>query len=402
MQGKKQAITLLAIAQVSALSLWFSATALIPALKEEYIFSDFHIALLSSSVSVGFVLGTLISAIFSLADRFSPHRIYILSALVAVCANSLILVFPPDTGMVIFLRLITGMMMAGLYPIGMKMIATWAVKDAGLLVGLLVGALTLGSAFPHLINLMKIEGLDWRSTLATSSILAFISVLIIPFVKLGHTIPKAPPLDFGLALYSWKNKALRLANFGYFGHMWELYAMWAWIGVFFVESYRAYGLIDAKELATLSTFGTIAVGAIGSLAAGALADRWGRTLITIIAMATSGACALLIGFFYGGAPYLILIVAVVWGITVVADSAQFSTCIIELSPKNMLGTMLTIQTCTGFTISLISIHLVPYFVSWMSWQFAFMPLALGPAFGVWAMYKLRQHPDAALIAHGRK
>ncbi|OUR77547.1 MFS transporter [Alphaproteobacteria bacterium 46_93_T64] len=396
------AVTLLALAQVAALSLWFSATALIPALKAEFEFSGFHAALLSSSVSIGFVLGTLCSATLNLADRFSPHRIYIIAAIIAICANGSILLFTPTSPTVIFLRLITGVMMAGLYPIGMKMVATWANKDTGLLVGLLVGALTLGSASPHLLNLLDIQGLDWKVTIIASSLLASTSILLIPFVKLGHELPAAPLFNASLALLSWRNKALRYANFGYFGHMWELYAMWAWIGIFLLESYRTFGIANPAQNANISTFATLAVGAIGCIGAGLLADKVGRTTVTMGAMIMSGTCAAVIGLFFGGSPYPIIIISIIWGITIVADSAQFSTCIIELSPPNMIGTMLTVQTCVGFLISLISIHLIPYFVESLSWSYAFAPLALGPVAGVYAMWKLRQHPDAVLIAGGRR
>ncbi len=399
---KWRAIALIAVCQIFALSLWFSATALIPVLKAEFELSGFQASLLTSSVAVGFVLGTLISAILSLADRIPPRAFFAAATFIAAGANVSIVFLDPISPVVILLRLVTGLCMAGIYPVGMKIISTWAEKDMGLLVGLLVGALTLGSAVPHILNLLDTSGLDWRVPLVAGSGLALISVILINFTKLGGPIPKAPKFDPALALYAWKYKPLRLANFGYFGHMWELYAMWAWIGVFLLESFRLSGVEDPRFDANLATFATIAVGGLGSLLAGLAADRIGRTTVTIAAMAVSGSCAVLIGFLFGLSPVLLTIVALIWGMSIVADSAQFSTCVIELSPPNMIGTMLTIQTCIGFLISLATIHLIPEFVDIISWNYAFAALAIGPLLGVMAMLRLRQLPESAKIANGHK
>lgn len=399
---KWRAIALIAVCQVFALSLWFSATALIPVLKLEFNLSGFQASLLTSSVAVGFVLGTLISAILSLADRIPPRAFFAAATFIAALANVCIIFLDPLSPIVIVLRLVTGMCMAGIYPVGMKIISTWAEKDTGLLVGLLVGALTLGSAVPHILNLLDTSGLDWRLPLVASSALALVAVLLIGFTKLGGPIPKAPRFDPALALHAWKYKPLRLANFGYFGHMWELYAMWAWIGVFFLESFRLSGMAEPRLAANLATFATIAVGGIGSLLAGLAADRMGRTTLTIAAMAVSGSCAVLIGFLFGSSPLLLIIVALIWGMSIVADSAQFSTCVIELSPPNMIGTMLTIQTCVGFLISLATIHLIPDFVELVGWEYAFSILAIGPLLGVIAMARLRQLPDSTRLANGNR
>ncbi|MFC4271084.1 MFS transporter [Sneathiella chungangensis] len=399
---KWRSVLLLALCQVMALSLWFSATAVIPILKSQYGLSGLQASLFSSAVAIGFVSGTLVSAVLSLADRIPPRTFFASAALIAASANLAIIFFDPTSAIVVVFRFITGVCMAGIYPVGMKMVSTWAKRDTGLLVGLLVGALTIGSAFPHILNLLDTSGLDWKLTLMTSSLLAVGASGLIAFVTLGSDMPKAPPFDPSLAFYAWTYKPLRLANFGYFGHMWELYAMWAWIGLFLFESFRISNLENGQFFANLGTFATIAAGGLGSLIAGLAADRFGRTTVTITAMAFSGTCSVAVGFLFGGSPLLLILVCLIWGISIVADSAQFSTCIIELSPRNMIGTMLTIQTCIGFLISLATIHLIPLFIDLLSWHYAFAPLAIGPLLGVIAMAKLRAQPEAMSLANGHR
>jgi MFS family permease len=185
--------------------------------------------------------------------------------------------------------------------------------------------------------------------------------------------------------------------------MWELYAMWAWIGVFLHASFAlVLPPAAAPVAAKLVAFAAIGAGAVGSVAAGYLADRLGRTTITIGAMAVSGTCAATIGFLYGGAPVWLAAVCIVWGITIVADSAQFSASIAELSEPPWVGTMLSLQTALGFTLTLVTIHLMPHFVDALTWRYAFAPLALGPVFGIAAMMRLRRHPAAARLAGGRR
>ena len=349
------------------------------------------------------VAGTLGSAILGLADRLPPRRFFMISAFMGAAANLAVLAFEPTSATVILLRFLTGAAMAGIYPVGMKIAATWAKGDTGLLVGLVVGALTLGTASPHAFN--AAGGFDWRFTLVLASVAATAAGLLVNLVRLGPAITRAPPFEPAFVLRAWTTKSLRLANLGYFGHMWELYAMWAWIGLFFHASFTATagGATPAVSIhASLAAFAVVGVGAVGCLAGGLFADRLGRTTLTMLAMAVSGACALAIGFLFGADPWLVTALALLWGIAVVADSAQFSSCIIELSDRAHVGTMLTVQTCVGFLLTLVTVHMMPPLVAWVGWRYAFAPLAIGPFLGVLAMSRLRAHPDAVKLASGNR
>ena len=397
---KRRALMLLALAEVSALSLWFSASAVVPVLKVEAGISDAQASMYTSAVSIGFVAGTLASALLTLPDRVAPTRLFAVCALLAAVANALILGVDPASFGVIVLRFVTGVCMAGIYPVGMKLASSWSKGDTGYLVGLLVGALTLGSALPHLFNVAG--GVDWRFTMAAASMAAALSALLILQSKPGPGLAPAAPFNPAAILEAWRNRPLRLANLGYFGHMWELYAMWGWIGFYLAASFTASGMQNPVFWAGAATFLVIAAGGAGSMAGGVFADRMGRTTLTIAAMTVSGLCAATVGFFYGGVPALMFLVCLVWGVTVVADSAQFSSCVIELSDPRYVGTMLTIQTSVGFSLTLITIHALPVFAGYLTWQWAMAPLAIGPALGVVAMALLRRDPASSRLASGKR
>jgi MFS family permease len=400
LKGKAFSLAILVIAEVAAMATWFATTASLGAIRAQWDLSPFQEALLTSSVQAGFVAGTLLSALLSLADRADLRTLFSASALVAALANGAILLFEPTDPAVAILRFVTGMCMAGVYPVGMKLAATWARGDLGLLIGMLVAALTLGSASPH--AMAAIGGLDWRAPVAGAAASALIAAVLIRFAQLGPNQAKAPPLRLSNALDAFRRPALRLANLGYFGHMWELYAMWAWIGAFFAASFAMrYG--DAPPFdPRLATFAVVAIGALGALGGGFAADRLGRTLVTALSMAVSGLCAAGIGLLFGASPWLLLPVALVWGVSVIADSAQFSAAVTELSDRSLVGTMLTVQTCVGFLITLASIHLLPYAVDLLGWRYAFCLLAIGPFLGVLAMLRLRLRPEASAMAGGRR
>ena len=281
----------------------------------------------------------------------------------------------------------------------MKVIATWFREGRGFALGVLVGALTFGKASPYLVN--AIGSSSWRVNVGAVSVLAAIGgIIILLFVGDGPYALPSQRFDIAQVTAVFNNRGVRLANFGYFGHMWELYAMWTWAPAMIRASLAASG--DPPWLAEVAAFVVIASGAAGCIAAGRVADRVGRTVVASAAMAISGACCAIIGFLYGHSPVVLLAVAAIWGATVVADSAQFSACVTELSDPRYIGTALTLQTCIGFLITTISIRLLPVVVAHVGWQFAFAVLAPGPLLGIVAMMRLRALPEAARIAQGRR
>lgn len=397
---KPAALIALAITQVAVLSLWFATSAAAPGLAGEFGLSEDQLGLLVSAVQAGFVIGSVASAFLGLADRLDPRWFYAISAVIGAVANALFITVDPGSAAAVILRGITGGAMAGVYPIGIKIAVSWADKDRGLLVGLLVGALTVGSASPHLFAFLG--GVEWRLILGAASSAALIGAAAILFVPVGPNLGASGKFEPKMALTALRDRPLRLANLGYLGHMWELYAMWAWIGAFLAASFAAAGIEAAEHPASLAAFATIAIGFAGAVGGGYFADRIGRTTLTMSAMAISAACCLLTGAVFGAAPALVVALCVVWGITIIADSAQFSACVSELSPPGLTGTMLTTQTAAGFALTLVTIQLMPVWVDLVGWRWAFAPLAIGPILGTIAMARLRRDPASLKLAGGRR
>ncbi len=381
------------------MALWFSGSAVVPALSREWELSPSQISWLAIAVQLGFVAGTLISAALNLPDIITTRHLFAISSFLGAAVNLIFGLYVTEPNTAIVLRFLTGICLAGVYPPGMKIMATWFRERRGMALGVLVGALTMGKATPYLVNALGSD--NWRSNILFVSFLAAIGgVIVLLFVSDGpHALPRAK-FDATQIIKVFSNRGVRLASFGYFGHMWELYGMWIWVPVMIRASLAAHN--GDPQLAELGSFLVIGAGAIGCVVAGLIADRVGRTLVTSWAMAISGSCCLVIGLLYGGNPLLLLLVAVIWGATVVADSAQFSSCVTELGDPQYIGTALTIQMCVGFLLTTISIELIPKAVSAWSWRYAFMILAPGPVFGVLAMLRLRGLPEAVKIAHGHR
>ncbi len=399
-RGRLASLAIVLLAQVAAMGVWFSSTTAVALIKRTQAIASGDEAMLTGAVQLGFVIGTVVSATLALPDRYDLRKIFAASALMAAITTGALAVLPPTGPLVITLRLLTGMCMAGVYPVGIRLVATWAKADLGLLIGLLVAALTLGSASPHLIG--GWQDLDWRWVYLVAAMLAVTSGVAIVFATIGPNIKRASRVDFSKVTQAWRDPAVRLANLGYLGHMWELYAMWAWLGLFLQYTLHLHGVADFHEKAEVLTFAVIAFGAVGAWAGGLLADRIGRTFVTIGAMAVSATCAAVIGWLPGAPLAIVVGVAFVWGFSVIADSAQFSAAVAELADPTSVGTLLTAQTCAGFLLTLASIRLVPVVVAHLGWAGGMGMLAIGPVLGCLAMWRLRQHPASRRMAGGKR
>ena len=397
--SKWHALVLLSLAELFGMALWFSGSAVVPALSHEWNLSTSQASWLANAVQFGFVAGTLVSATLNLSDIITTRHLFAVSALLGALTNAFFGLYAHQVHTAIGLRFLTGVCLAGVYPPGMKLMATWFRERRGMALGVLVGALTMGKATPYLVN--ALGSADWRINVLFVSILAVLGGLVVLlFVADGpHALPPAS-FDLTQIVKVFGNRGVRLASFGYFGHMWELYAMWIWIPVMIRASVAMRQ--GNPVLAEAGTFLVIGAGAIGCVVAGLIADRVGRTVVTSVAMGISGSCCLLVGFLFGGSVWLLLLLAVIWGASVVADSAQFSSCVTELGDPKYIGTALTLQMCVGFLLTTVSIELIPKIVDVVTWRFAFMILAPGPFLGVLAMLRLRQLPEATKIAHGRR
>jgi MFS family permease len=396
--GRWRALALLAVALVMSMTTWFSASAVVPQLRGEWDLSDGAAAWLTIAVQLGFVCGALVSSILNLSDVVSPRHVILGGSIGAAGVNGLLAV-AGGAAAGVPLRFATGFFLAGVYPPALKLMATWFRKGRGNALGILVGAIIVGQAMPHLVN--GLGGLDWRVVIYTTSALTLAGGLIAELaVREGpFPFPRAT-FDPGQAGRVFANRGVRLASFGYFGHMWELFAMYAWFLVFFSDGLVARGA-PIGSAAAYATFAVIGVGGLGCWAGGILGDRWGRTRTTALMMAVSGTCCVLVGLLFGAPPWLVLLVGSVWGFAVVADSAQFSTMVTELADQAYVGTALTLQLALGFILTVATIWLIPVLEDAVGWRWAFAFLAPGPALGVVAMLRLKSSPEAARIAGGR-
>ncbi|WP_263367093.1 MFS transporter [Edaphobacter bradus] len=386
-------LALICTGVVLCMTTWFSATAITPELIQLWRLSPAQVSWLTNAVQLGFVTGALLSSFVSLPDLVPLRKLMAVSALVAASAN-LCLLWVPSTSWLLAARFVTGVALAGIYPPALKLTSTWFVRGRGTALGLVIAALTLGSSLPHLVRSLT-DRVDWQAVVITASACTLAgAALIVLFAAEG-------PFPFSKAVFNprymgvvLRNRPLALANLGYFGHMWELYAMWGWFLAFTRAAGPHLGLTGAKA-ASLVTFIVVASGVVGAVLGGLLADRTSRTFAAGLMMTLSGLCAVVIGLVFDGPLWLFLLVAVLWGITVIGDSAQFSAMATELSDPSYVGTALALQLGLGFTLTLVSIRFTSILAAHIGWRWSFLPLAAGPAVGVVAMLFLHQLPGQA-------
>lgn len=396
--SSRRVLFLLSLAELLGMSLWFTGTAVIPQITHLWHAGLALGSWLTIAVQIGFSVGAITFALFNIPDVFSPIKVLVVSALLAAAANAAFALFAAEPLTAILLRGATGFFLAGVYPVGMKIIAGWFQRGRGLALGIMIGALTVGSAVPHAAN--AIGGIPWKGVILLGSLQALLGAVIVAVgVREGPFAMPQSRFDPAQVFEIVRNRPLRLANLGYLGHMWELYSMWGWIAVIFAAS-TGWPRVQYEWVAALA----IAIGAVGCIWAGAASDRLQdqqasmrvaqRARVTMVAMAISSVCCLLAALVLHR-PALLIPLAMIWGIAVIADSAQFSTIISEVSDKNYVGTALTCQVALGFLLTAGVIRLIAAIAARYGWNWALASMALGPLLGIWAMSGLLAREPAA-------
>ena len=403
--GRWRALAVVAVGTLLAFAPWFSASAVGPSLALEWETTGLDLPVLTVAVQLGFAVAALVLAVTAVPDVMPGRWLFLAGALVAAAGNLGFATVAADPASALPWRALTGAGIAAVYPVAIKLISGWFRAGRGFAVGTLIGALTVGSALPHLFRALgAAAGLDWQAVVGAASVAAVAGgLLVAAFGRAGPLETPAVRFSPSVAAVAFREPSVRLANLGYLGHMWELYAMWTWVPAFIAASFAAAGADDAAG-ASFAAFAVVAAGGVGCIAAGAMADRLGRTTLTIAAMAASGTCAVAIGFLFGAVPAVVVALAIVWGITVVADSAQFSAAVSELAPPGTEGSALSVQVALGFILTGVTILGIGLLnpADGTGWRIAFGLLAVGPLVGVIAMWRLRGRPDASRMAGGRR
>lgn len=381
-------LPIIVLSQFAGTSLWFVGNAVLPELKQTLDLSQYAVSQVTSAVMLGFIAGTLVLAFFSLSDRFSPVKLFFISSLLGALTNVSVAWFAKDTSSLFALRFLTGFFIAGIYPVGMKIAADWYEKGLGKALGFLLGALILGTAFPHLLKNKDFE-LPWKTVLYCTSLFAVSGGILMLFsVGDGPFRKKSGGFQWNAFREIFSSKKWRQAAFGYFGHMWELYTFWGFLPVVLALYAEKKGI--ELNIPLLSFF-IIAIGCIGSISGGYLSRHWGSAKVASLALFISGVCCFLSPLAYNLPLPVFIFFLFVWGLTVSPDSPQFSTLVAQYAPEHLRGTALTIYNSIGFsisTISLIIIDRVFYSNNFFAQENTLLLLGLGAIVGLPGMYRL--------------
>jgi MFS family permease len=390
---KKVILPTIVIAQFFCTSLWFAGNAIMPNMVSEFHLPDSFLAHLTSAIQLGFISGTLLFALLAIADRFSPSKVFFASAVIAALFNLGIVLLPINAGSLMAFRFLTGFFLAGIYPVGMKIAADHYQQSLGKSLGFLVGALVLGTAFPHLLKSLTAK-LPWTWVVYCTSALSVAGgILLLSLVPNGPYRKKGQPLKLSSFLDAFKSLPFRSAAFGYFGHMWELYAFWVFLPVM-LGSYQAYHPLVHLNIPFCS-FTIIAGGALACVSSGLLSQLFGPKKVATASLFLSCCCCLVSPLFLLSAPlYAFLGFLFFWGLVVVADSPMLSTLVAYHAPAAARGTSLTLVNCIGFSITIASIQFIHACSRSINGQYLYMLLAIGPLLGLYAVlgYKQQQSP----------
>ena len=380
MRPAKHILPIIVIAQFCCTSLWFASNGVIGDLMVNFGLGSFALGHLTSAVQLGFILGTLVFALFTLTDRFSPSRLFFVCGLLGALSNALLLWQGNTYGSLLLLRFLTGFFLAGIYPVGMKIAADYYDKGLGKSLGFLVGALVVGTAFPHFLK--GLEGLiSWQWVVGATSILAIVGgTILLLFVPNGPFRKPSPHIDLSACIKVFAVKDFRAAAFGYFGHMWELYTFWAFVPILlglFAQKHQIY-----MEISVWS-FAIIAIGGLACVISGYLSQRWGTKSVAAVALALSGFCCLIFPWILQIPNTTVFLVFLCfWGMVVIADSPLFSTLVAQNADPERKGTALTIVNGLGYTITIGSILLLSYAQETWKTPWVFLLLVIGPVLGL--------------------
>jgi len=397
-------LPVIVFSQFAGSSIWFSGNAVLAELVRGWSTSAPMSGWITGAVQLGFIAGTLVFALFSIADRYSPRWVFLLCAAAGALANLLTAFTAASLTGLLALRFTTGFFLAGIYPVGMKIAAGWYEKGLGNALGFLIGALVLGTAFPHLLK-GGLTAFPWQAVMAVSSGVCLLGGLLMALlVPDGPYLASAPRFDPRAVAALFRHRQLRAAATGYFGHMWELYTLWAFVPLF-LEAY-ASKRPDVTLNIPVWSFAVIGIGGLGCTVGGLLSIRWGSARVAIVQLALSGLCCFFSPLMFAVPPEPFLALMLLWGTTVVGDSPQFSAIVARSAPKELVGSALTLVNCIGFSITVASLSLVQWLAAVLPPQYLLIGLAAGPAIGLVGMrplvVKQADRPNSIKAAHGKK